>query len=300
MSLVLSADRRRAELKMIDIEEFQVRGVSGTVKKVRFGNRTVDYWVPKNPGRHIIVAHDGQNVLDKRNIGINPHQRATWELAHSSQNVALKYNLTPPTVICVYHTPYQQDNLGRLKEYTPQKFMGGQEDWMIESYGLYNVQVESFLGDLTSNQLIGEITETIVPEIAARVNQDILPESTAILGASMGGLAAIYAVIQKPNFFRTALSFSPHWVIGGDSLARKMMLEFPDPGNHKLWMSRGTKGLDALYEGSQDVADTLIKSRGYKQNSNLVSRVHKNGAHSNATWARYAPAALDFWLKEGM
>lgn len=285
---------------MIDIEEFQVRGVSGTVKKVRFGNRTVDYWAPKNPGRHIIVAHDGQNILNKRNIGINPHQRATWELAQSAKNVAHKYNLTPPTVICVYHTPYEQDNLGRLKDYTPQNFMDRKEDWMIESYGLYNVPAESFLQELNSNQLVDEITETIVPEIAARVDQDISPESTAILGASMGGLAAIYAVIQRPDFFRTALSFSPHWVIGGDSLARKMMLEFPEPRNHKLWMSRGTKGLDALYKSSQDLADTLIKSRGYKQNSNLVSRVIKNGAHSNATWARYAPAALDFWLKEGM
>ena len=285
---------------MIDIEEFQVRGVSGTVKKVRFGNRTVDYWAPKNPGRHIIVAHDGQNILDKRNIGINPHQRATWELAQSAQNVAHKYNLTPPTVICVYHTSYQQDSLGRLKEYAPQNFMGRQEDWMIESYGLYNLPVESFLQDLNSNLLIDEITETIVPAITSRLGQDISAENTAIIGASMGGLATIYGAIQKPDFFRTALSFSPHWVIGGDSLARKMMSEFPEPGKHKLWMSRGTKGLDALYEGSQDLADTLIKSRGYKQNSNLVSRVLKNGAHSNATWAKYAPAALDFWLKEGL
>jgi hypothetical protein len=285
---------------MIDIEEFQVRGVSGTVKKVRFGDRTVDYWSPKNPSRHIIVAHDGQNVLDKRNIGINPHQRATWELAQSVQNVALKYNLNPPTVICVYHTPYEQDKLGRLKEYTPQNFMSRKEDWMIESYGLYNLPVESFLQELNSNELIDVITETIVPEIASRLGQDISPESTAIIGASMGGLTTIYAAIQKPDFFRTALSFSPHWVIGGESLARKMMSEFPEPGKHKLWMSRGTKGLDALYEGPQDLADALIKSRGYKQNSNLVSRVLKNGAHSNATWAKYAPAALDFWLKDGL
>lgn len=285
---------------MLDIEEFQVRGVPGSVKKVRFGNRTVDYWAPKNPGRHIVVSHDGQNILDKRNIGINPHQRATWQLAQSAVRIAEKNNLTAPTVICVYHTPYVEDNLGRLKEYTPQKYMGHKEDWMIESYGLYNVQVESFLNNLSADQLIEDLTESIVPEITSRIGQAITPEATAMIGASMGGLATIYSVIQKPDFFRTALSFSPHWVIGGDALAEKMMLNFPDPGKHKLWMSRGTKGLDALYEGSQNLADKLIKSKGYKENRNLISRVLNNGAHSNATWAKYAPAALDFWLKEGL
>jgi predicted alpha/beta superfamily hydrolase len=116
----------------------------------------------------------------------------------------------------------------------------------------------------------------------------------------MGGLAAIYSTIERPDFFHTALSFSPHWVIGGDPLANTMMNEFPLPGKHKLWMSRGTKGLDALYEGSQDLANKQIKARGYIENKNLVTRVLNKGAHSNATWAHYAPAALDFWMKEGI
>ena len=284
---------------MIDLEEFQVRGVSGSIKKVRIGKRTVDYWAPKNPGRHIIVAFDGQNVLDKRNIGINPHQRATWELAQSAVRIAEKNNIISPTVICVYHTPYNEDNLGRLKEYTPKRFMSLSDNWMIECYGLYNVQVDRFLADLDADQLIADITETIVPQITARINQNISPESTAIIGASMGGLAAIYSTIERPDFFHTSLSFSPHWVIGGDQLASTMMNEFPLPGKHKLWMSRGTKGLDALYEGSQNLANKIIKARGYEVNKNLVTRVLNKGAHSNATWAHYAPAALDFWMKEG-
>jgi hypothetical protein len=284
---------------LIDLEEFQVRGVSGNVSKVQIGTRTVDFWSPNKPGKHIIVAFDGQNVLDKRNIGINPHQRATWKLAESAVRVAAKNGITAPTVICVYHTPYLEDNLGRLKEYTPKKFMRSAEDWMIESYGLYNVKVENFLSDLNADELIADITERIVPGITSRVGQSISPEGTAIIGASMGGLAAIYSTIERPDFFQTCLSFSPHWVIGGDQLASKMMNEFPLPSKHKLWMSRGTKGLDALYEGSQNLADKLIKSRGYVEKKNLLTRVLNKGAHSNATWAQYAPMALDFWMKEG-
>ncbi len=285
---------------MLEIEEFQVRGVPGSVKKLRFGNRTVDYWAPRHPGSRILVAHDGQNVLDKRNIGINPHQRATWELAQSAIRVAKTHNEVAPTVICVYHTPYGEDQFGRLKEYTPAKYMSNVSDWMNESYGLYNVQVEEFINDLSADQLIDDITQSIVPEIAARINQDINPNKTALLGASMGGLAAIYGVLSRPDFFTTALSFSPHWVIGGDALAAKMMNDFPESGGaHKLWMSRGTKGLDALYEQSQNIADALITSRGYKNKVDLISRTLINGAHSNATWARYVPAALDFWMTKG-
>lgn len=284
---------------MIDIEEFQVRGLSGTVKKVRFGARTVDYWSPPKPGQHILVTHDGQGVLDKRNIGINPHQRATWELGQASAKSAAGSNVPPPTLICIYHTPYLEDPVGRLKEYVPARYMGNKEDWQSESYSLYQGRVENFLDSLTADQLIDEITKVIVPEIATRVGQLINPATTAVLGASMGGLAAIYAVIERPDFFQTALSFSPHWVIGGNKLAENMMGDFPIPGKHKLWMSRGTKGLDARYEASQNLADTLIMNRGYRNNVDLITRTLNRGAHSNATWARYVPSAIDFWLKRG-
>ncbi len=284
---------------MIDIEEFQVRGVTGTIKKVRFGNRTVDYWAPRNPGGRVLVTHDGQNVLDKRNIGINPHQRATWEIGQSAIRIAEKNNEVPPTLICIYHTPYSEDTVGRLKEYAPAQYMSAKENWMIESFGLYKEDVSTFIHQLTADQLIDEIINVIVPRVTERIGQSIEPIKTAILGASMGGLASIYAVIQRPDFFHTSLSFSPHWVIGGDALAEKMMKDFPSPGKHKLWMSRGTKGLDARYELSQNLADKLIKSRGYKEDRDFKTRVLINGSHSNATWARYAPDALDFWMKKG-
>jgi predicted alpha/beta superfamily hydrolase len=282
---------------MIEIENFQVRGLPGVVNKVRFGDRKVDFWAPEIPSEHILVAFDGQNILDKRNIGINPHQRATWKLAQSAIRIAELKGLTPPTVICVYHTPYDFDPIGRLREYTPARFMNKKEDWLNESFGLYKGDVGDFVDRLTSEELLNLITEGIVPSITHRIGQSIVPAKTALLGASMGGLAAIYGVIQKPDFFHAALSFSPHWVIGGDALAEKMMSQFPAPGSHKLWMSRGTKGLDSKYEQSQKIADKRIRSRGYIDDQNLITKVLNRGAHSNATWARYVPGALDFWMK---
>lgn len=284
---------------MISIEQFQIRGLPGMVNKVKFGDRTVDYWAPAKPGKHLLIAHDGQNVLDKRNIGINPHQRATWELGQSAVKAAERHGHIPPTLICIYHTDYLRDPLGRVKEYTPKKYMDKVDNWMPESYGLYRDKVDHFITELSADTLIREIKDVIAPTITERVGHVIDPAHVAILGASMGGLAAIYAAIEEPDFFHTSLSFSPHWVIGGDELARKMMTDFPGSGKHKLWMSRGTKGLDARYEGSQNLANTLIQERGYREGINLITRTLNKGAHSNATWARYVPAALDFWLRRG-
>jgi len=281
---------------MIEIEQFQVRGLSGMVHKVRFDSRTVDYWAPANPGHHVLVAFDGQNIFDKRNIGINPHQRATWKLAKSAARIAELNDITPPTVIGVYHTPFDEDNLGRVKEYTPTQFMSKREDWAPISYGLYPENIDVFLNDLNADQHIEEIAKVILPTITEKIGQTYSPETTAILGASMGGLAAIYGVIRQPDFFHTALSFSPHWIIGGNKLAENMMTEFPEPGRHKLWMSRGTKGLDATYEEPQDLATKLITQRGYREGVDLKYRTLNRGAHTNATWARYVPDALNFWL----
>lgn len=284
---------------MISIEQFQIRGLPGMVNKVKFGDRTVDYWAPAKPGKHLLIAHDGQNVLDKRNIGINPHQRATWELGQSAVKAAERHGHIPPTLICIYHTDYLRDPLGRVKEYTPKKYMDKVDNWMPESYGLYRDKVDHFITELSADTLIREIKDVIAPTITERVGHVIDPAHVAILGASMGGLAAIYAAIEEPDFFHTSLSFSPHWVIGGDELARKMMTDFPKSGKHKLWMSRGTKGLDARYEVSQNLANTLIQERGYREGIDLITRTLNKGAHSNATWARYVPAALDFWLRRG-
>ncbi|CAB4827018.1 unannotated protein [freshwater metagenome] len=283
--------------QMLEIEKFQVRGLPGNVHKVRIGQRMIDYWAPRNPGRHILVAHDGQGVLDRRNVGINPRYRATWELAQSSIRIAEKQGLIPPTVICIYHTPFEEDSIGRLKDYTPAQYMSKKEDWFVESFGVYQEQVDSFINHLSADQLIDEIANVIVPEIAGQIGQEIDTDKTAILGASMGGLASIYSVIKRPDFFTTALSFSPHWIIGQSELAEKMLTDFPSPGSHKLWMSRGTKGLDARYEQAQNLADKVIRERGYVDNRDLITRILNRGSHTNATWARYVPAALDFWMR---
>jgi enterochelin esterase-like enzyme len=117
-------------------------------------------------------------------------------------------------------------------------------------------------------------------------------EKTAVIGSSMGGLATLYAAIQHPDKFSTALALSPHWVISDENFARSMVEALPI--THKIWMSRGDKGLDKEYVSLQNFVDSLMHKRGFT--NNFESRVYKRSGHNERSWAKYLHDPLRFWL----
>jgi predicted alpha/beta superfamily hydrolase len=119
-------------------------------------------------------------------------------------------------------------------------------------------------------------------------------ENTAMIGSSMGGLATLNALTLRPNLFRTALAFSPHWVIGGKPLVESILNELPKPGRHKIWMSRGDRKLDSTYKPDQDYADGLMRDLGWRQDYRTT--VFKKAGHNERAWAKQVDDAFRFWL----
>ena len=76
-----------------------------------------------------------------------------------------------------------------------------------------------------------------------------------MIGSSMGGLSTLYALAEHSDKFHTALALSTHWSLGGIPLVEALIKELPATGIHNIYMSRGTKGLDADYEPFQLHAD---------------------------------------------
>ena len=97
------------------------------------------------------------------------------------------------------------------------------------------------------------------------------------------------------NRFATAMALSPHWPFGANPLVEKTIQSLPKPGLFKVWMSRGTKGLDAEYAPFQLFADRLMFEQGY-QHHNFVSKVYKRSGHNERSWAKYLDQPLRFWL----
>jgi enterochelin esterase-like enzyme len=109
----------------------------------------------------------------------------------------------------------------------------------------------------------------------------------------MGGLATLYAAIQHPDKFSTALALSPHWIISDDNFLRSLVEEIPLSMN--VWLSIGTKGLDWEYRRSHELAKSLLIERG--MGHTLKTRVFDKSGHNERSWARDVREPLQFWLK---
>ena len=116
-----------------------------------------------------------------------------------------------------------------------------------------------------------------------------------MVGSSMGGLATLYAATKHQDKFHTALAFSPHWSLAGNSLVEWLIPRLPNFGNFKIWMSRGTKGLDSAYEPFQSRVDQMMKDAGW--GSRYRSRVFHGAAHNERSWSNQVDKALQFWLE---
>jgi len=263
------------------ISHYQVRRVPGEVKRVEISGRLVDFWSPPKP-THLLIAHDGQNIFDPRTAT----RRSTWRMAQTAIKIFEERNLTPPAIIGVFHSSTKSNPHGRVKDLTPQQPFQNGVTPLIKS----DLRLEELQGDDYQNL----IAEQIVPQICDYLNFQNKFETTAMIGSSMGGLATLNALTLRKDFFRTALAFSPHWVIGGKPLVEKTLRELPKPGSHKIWMSRGDKKLDGTYKADQDHADMLMRELGWR--GHYKSLVFKNAGHNERAWAKQVDDAFKFWL----
>jgi|TARA_B110000503_G_C7160126_1_gene419271 predicted alpha/beta superfamily hydrolase len=269
------------------IKKYQIRGVPGEVARFDFAGRTVEMWAPQEPSQNLLIAHDGQNVFDGKS---STYRGKTWEMAQHSFKVGHEMGIVPPVIIAIWHSSSKSDPMGRAKDLSPQLYF--QQGVPVNLPDITDAR----LGNLRGDSYLENIFEKYVPELLATLNLEIAPAKTALIGSSMGGLSTLYAMHKHPEKFNTALALSPHWPIGGNELVERTISELPVAGSHKVWMSRGTKGLDAEYEPFQLLADRMMQEKGYRLDRDYVSKVFKKTGHNESSWASYLDQPLRFWL----
>jgi predicted alpha/beta superfamily hydrolase len=253
------------------------------VNRTDFNGRTVDFWAPEGGSDHVLIAHDGQNIFDRKTATF----LYTWKLAQTCIRVSQEADKRPPLIVGIFHSTSKSDPQGRAKDLCPEDaFQEG-----LRPISKSEIEVSSLRG----NDYLQYIFDEIVPEIANRSNSSITPRNTAMIGSSMGGLATLYAAIKHPDKFHTALALSPHWSLAGDPLVNWMIPRLPNSDHFKIWMSRGTKGLDSKYEPFQDKADRMMK--GADWGPRYRSRVFHGAAHNERSWANCVEMPLNFWLE---
>jgi len=267
-------------------ERYQVSGLTGHVQRVAFAERIVDFWAPGHPTSHLLIAHDGQNIFDHRSA---THHR-TWKMAQSAVNVSAELGITPPVIIAVFHSRTSENPGGRVIDLAPQDpYQNGLQ---------LPAGVESTVttAELQGNRYLEQVTEEIAPAITSALELNLAELNKAIVGSSLGGLASLYAIGKRPDFFTTALALSTHWSAGEYPLVDALLDQLPPPGAHKIWMSHGTRGIDAKYGPFQRYADQKMAEAGWQLNRNYKSQVYKKSGHNERSWARYLDQPMRFWL----
>jgi predicted alpha/beta superfamily hydrolase len=238
----------------------------------------------------MIIAHDGQNIFDRKSATF----RSTWRLAQTANRIFTDKKLPAPLIIAVFHSSSKYEPNGRGKDLTPQVSFEAGVTPINENIPPHNrLEINQLRGDNYQK----DIAEVIIPEITKTLGHKVVPDKTAMIGASMGGLATLYGLIRYPELYKSALALSPHWILGNEPLVEDLVSRLPRNLGHKVWMSRGTSGLDAKYEKCQELADVLMIKNNWQVNKNFKSVVFNRASHNERAWAKQLPEVLEFWLK---
>ena len=130
------------------------------------------------------------------------------------------------------------------------------------------------------------LTEDVIPFVEDKFDILLNKKNLGIIGASMGGLAALNALIEHPDLFGFAGCISTHWVgikpfeyvllplvgkINGDDDTANAIISYIEDNitsidDQKIYFDHGTIGLDSLYSTPQGRVNKILdsKSKDYK------------------------------------
>ncbi len=142
----------------------------------------------------------------------------------------------------------------------------------------------------------GEFLRMLGNELIPRINKDFrtlaTPDSTALIGSSLGGLLAWFAARDASHLFGICGAISPSmWVNIPENERRARM----DPQTFsRLWMDSGGPDQGDGYERTLRVRDILLR-HGHSIGRNFMYQVEPDHSHNEADWAKRLPAILQ-WM----
>jgi predicted alpha/beta superfamily hydrolase len=167
----------------------------------------------------------------------------------------------------------------------------GQEQRMSELNPWPGLMFRLRFGPAEGEEYMDFVVKVVKPWIDAHYRT--LPDraNTAIMGSSMGGLIADYAIHRYPQVFSKAGIFSPSYWVSDD--AYEFAGERPLPRDARVVLLSGGK------EGEDTVEDlnrmtTVLRGNGLGSDR-LSVKVPPDGEHNETFWRREFPAAVT-WL----
>jgi enterochelin esterase-like enzyme len=190
-------------------------------------------------------------------------------------------------------------NNGKLRfaEYFPQAWLP-----RLDATWRQALAERALFGPPRSDAYLRFLVEELKPAIDSRYATRSGRDDCFLMGSSMGGLISCYGLCEYPQVFGGAACLSTHWIGGFErnevvpAAAQAYLREkLPPPESVRLWMDRGDRELDALYDRAQARIDRLMADKGFKP-PRFSTRVYAGSGHNETDWQQHLADPLRFLL----
>lgn len=254
--------------------------------------RPVDVWLPEGYEESsevrypVIYMHDGQMMFD---VNTSPLAGSDyfWEVDTIMSRLIREKKIRPAIVVSVWNLPDDK----RRNEYMPQKMVNEEVAAVISAEGS-DIALDDINSDNYLEFLLTELKPTIDQSYRTLADQP----NTFIMGSSMGGQISAYAVSEYPEMFGGAACLSTHWTIGGNAVLEWYKTHWPKAGKNRVYFDYGTETLDAGYEPGQMLMDAVMRSYGYVEDVDWMTRKFEGADHSPRAWRERLHIPLQFLL----
>ena len=262
-------------------------------RSLNVNSRNVDVWLPDgydaNKQYAVLYMHDGQMLYDAGKTWNGQE----WKVDEVVSELIKEGKIRDCIVIGIWN-----DGENRWADYNPQKAMEYLPQNILDS-----AFVNKMFGEPNADNYLRFLVEELKPFIDDKYST--LPDrsNTFVMGSSMGGLISMYAICEYPKIFGGAACLSTHWVGDPDNFYEEvpkayikyMSGHLPDPSTHRIYFDYGSETLDQYYKPYQQMADQLMKEKGYKK-KNWMTREFPGDAHTEEAWAGRLDIPLVFLM----
>ncbi|MGD6817686.1 alpha/beta hydrolase [Metabacillus sp. 84] len=218
----------------------------------------------------VLYMHDGQNLFKDEDAGYG----VSWRAGDVLEEMGLEIILAG--IDC------NEERFGRFDEYGP---------WPSPGLGQKLFQIQEELGG-EGKEYIRFLAEECKPMIDA--SYPTIPEKTAIMGSSMGGLISTYAVCEYPKVFKKGASLSSAYWFTQSEIEKK--IEQSDLRSiEAFYMDIGTAEETAIINSQQYIDASLpVYELLKKKVDNLKFEIIEGGIHHESAWRERLPEVLRF------
>lgn len=143
--------------------------------------------------------------------------------------------------------------------------------------------------------LLDWITQSLIPALEEELNLIPGPLGAVIGGSSMGGLCALWSHFHYPRAFGGALAKSPSFWIADQAIFADIEAQ-PLPPVSRIYLDAGGREDKGRHLPLVAAMASELAERGY-DSDRLMFRPDARGTHSEASWRRRLPKALQFFYR---